>query len=232
MLSKEGKKEILNESNCKPIHEVNWNATDFNREIKRRIDLYVAEHLKSDDVLNRFKNLAEDIKKFRKEVLKDINAIENEWTEIEHSVEEYKSHLYFIQLGIITSPVWITVLATGLSLPAAIVGGVIFAVTSLIKWTRKTDEEIDDEYRKYLKVVTEEMRTLLNKKRGSLIDRMVDNVTDELSERVSALELRLDNISKKRTQILADQNKIVGLSLKVNTMVGNVNDLIESLECK
>lgn len=96
MLLKEGKKEILNELNCKFIDEVNWNVIDFNWEIKRRIDLYVVEYLKFDDVLNRFKNLVEDIKKFWKEVFIDINVIENEWIEIEYFVEEYKLYLYFI----------------------------------------------------------------------------------------------------------------------------------------
>lgn len=96
MLLKEGKKEILNELNCKFIYEVNWNVIDFNWEIKRRIDLYVVEYLKFDDVFNRFKNLVEDIKKFWKEVFIDINVIENEWIEIEYFVEEYKLYLYFI----------------------------------------------------------------------------------------------------------------------------------------
>lgn len=85
----------------------------------------------------------------------------------------------------------------GFGLFVVIVGGVIFVVIFLIKWIRKIDEEIDDEYCKYLKVVIEEMCIFFNKKCGLLIDRMVDNVIDEFSECVLVLELRLDNILKK-----------------------------------
>lgn len=232
MSTETGKNGILNPWNRKPIDDVNWNGTDFEPEIKARVDLYVSSFLQSEHVLKRFNNIAEEINRFRQEIFEIISDMENEWTRMDHYVHENESHLYLTQIGVLTSPVWIAALAFGFGLPAAIFGGICFVATAFFRWVTKTKEDIDHEYNKCKKTVLKQMQTLLREKCGSKIDIMVKNVAEELLQRVSALEKILENTSKTRDQILKNQNQLLNLSMRLSNMEECVNNLLESLDSK
>lgn len=61
-----GKYEILNPKGRRPISQVDWNKTDFEKEIRTRVDLYAVEYLQSDRVLEKFRNIVDEINGFRK----------------------------------------------------------------------------------------------------------------------------------------------------------------------
>lgn len=50
-----GKYEILNPKGRRPISQVDKNKTDFEKEIRTRVDLYAVEYLQSDRVLENFR---------------------------------------------------------------------------------------------------------------------------------------------------------------------------------
>lgn len=53
MSTSAGKYDVLNPSGRKPIDKVDWNRTDFEKEISARVDLYVVEYLQSNRVLKK-----------------------------------------------------------------------------------------------------------------------------------------------------------------------------------
>lgn len=57
--------------------------------------------------------------------------MESEWANLRPNVDENKekeSSIYLIKLGLLTSPVWMTVLVFGFGLPVAVFSGIVYAV--------------------------------------------------------------------------------------------------------
>lgn len=218
MSTSAGKYDVLNPSGRKPIDKVDWNRTDFEKEISARVDLYVVEYLQSNRVLKKFKKIAEEINDFRQKIISSLEKMESEWAKLKPNVEETESSTYLIQLGLLTSPVWIAALAFGFGIPAAVFGSIFFAVSSFFNWVTKTSKEIDDEYNRCIMAVPKRMNTLLEDKCGSNIRKMIEKVTKELLQHIEALTERLNQISEKRVQILANREVLLSLNPKINTM--------------
>lgn len=229
MSTSAGKYDVLNPKGRKPIAEVDWNKTNFEKEIRARVDLYVVEFLKSEGVLKKFKEISEEIREFRQKIKSSLEVMENKWARLNPDVEETESSTFLIQLGLLTSPVWIVALAFGFGIPAAIIGTIVFAVSSFFGLVVKTTKEIDDEYYKCIKSVPERMHTLLEKQCGSNIRLMVERVTKELLQDAEALNERLHQISEKRNEILANRKGLLRLVTQINTMETSVTKLREDL---
>lgn len=224
-----GKYDILNPTGRKRIAEVDWNKTDFEKEISARVDLYVVEYLQSDSVLEKFKKIAEEINEFRQKIISSLEKMESEWARLKPNVEETESSTFLIQLGLLTSPVWIAALAFGLGLPAAVFGGILFAVSSFFGWVTKTSKEIDDEYYRCIKAVPKRMYILLENKCGSNISTMIEKVTKDLFQCIEALKERLNQISEKCIQIIENREELLNLDTKINTMERIVIQLRDDL---
>lgn len=229
MSTSAGKYNVLNPTGRKPIAEVNWNKTDFEKEIWTRVDLYVVEFLKSEGVLKKFTEITEEIREFRQKIMASLDVMDNEWARLNPDDEETESSTFLIQLGLLTSPVWITALALGFGIPAAIFGGIVFAISSLFGLVVKTPKEIDDEYYKCIKSVPGRMHTLLEKQCGSNIRSMINKVTNELFQYAEALNERLHQISENRNEILANRKELICLVTQINTMGKCVTKLREDL---
>lgn len=227
-----GKYTILNPRGRKPIAEVNWNKTNFEKEIRVRVDLYVVEFLQSRDVLEKFKEIAEEIKEFRQNIISSLEEMEGEWAQLKPDVEETESSTFLIQIGLLTSPIWIAALAFGFGIPAAVFGGIIFALSSFLGWVTKTPKDIDDAYNKCIKSVPKRMHILLEKQCGSNITTMIEKVTNELIQYTEALNERLHQLSEKRNEILANRNVFLRLKTQINTMEKSVTKLREDLNLK
>lgn len=224
-----GKYDILNPTGRKPIAKVDWIKTDFEKEISARVDLYVVEYLQSDRVLEKFKKIAEEINEFRQKIISSLEEMESKWARLKPNVEENESSTFLIQIGFFTSPVWMTALAFGFGIPVAVFGGVIFALSSFLGWVTKTSTEIDNEYGKCISAVPQRMHTLLENKCGSNISTMIEKVTKELFQCIEALKERLNHISEKRIQIIANRDVLLSLDTKINTMEKFVLMLREDL---
>lgn len=224
-----GKYDILNPTGRERIANVNWNKTNFEKEISARVDMYVVEYLQSDNVLEKFKKIAEEINDFRQKIISSLEQMESEWARLKPNVEETESSTFLIQLGLLTSPVWIAALAFGLGLPAAVFGGLLFVFSSFLGLVTKTSKDIDDEYYKCIKAVPKRMYILLENKCGSNISTMIKKVTKELLQHIEALKERLNQISEKRIQILENREVLLDLDTKINTMERFVIQLREDL---
>lgn len=62
------------------------------------------------------------------------------------------------------------------------------------------------------------MRSLLDKNCESNISTMIEKVTKELIQIIEALKERLDQITEKRSQILANEVVLHSLNAKINTI--------------
>lgn len=224
-----GKNDILNPTGRTRIDKVDWYENNFEKEISARVDLYVVEYLQSDKVLEKFKKIAEEINEFRQKIISSLEKMESEWARLKPNVEETESSTFLIQLGLLTSPVWIAALAFGLGIPAAVFGGILFVLSSLFGRVTKTSKEIDDEYYRCIEAVPKRMYILLENKCGSNISTMIEKVTKDLFQCIEALKERLNQISEKRIQILENREVLLNLDTKINTMERFVIQLREDL---
>lgn len=120
MSTDEGKNKILNPAGRVSINNMNWNKADFEAKIKSRIDLYVKDFLKSDAVLNRYKNTGKKLQIFHDKIITKIKDLEGEPENINPLNEkDTESKTYLIQIGFLSSPAWLTALAFGVNIPAA-----------------------------------------------------------------------------------------------------------------
>lgn len=200
MSTSAGKYDVLNPSGRKPIDKVDWNRTDFEKEISARVDLYVVEYLQSNRVLKKFKKIAEEINDFRQKIISSLEKMESEWAKLKPNVEETESSTYLIQLGLLTSPVWIAALAFGFGIPAAVFGSIFFAVSSFFNWVTKTSKEIDDEYNRCIMAVPKRMNTLLEDKCGSNIRKNDRKGYERTSSTYRSINRKIkSNIGKTRS---------------------------------
>lgn len=217
MSTSAGKNYILNPTGQKRIAEVNWNKTDFEKEISARVDLYVTEYLQSDTVLQKFKKIAEEINDFRQKIISSLEQIEGEWARLKPNVEETESSNFLRQL------------AFSLRFPVTLFGSIIFAISAFIGKVTKTSNETDDEYYRCIKAVPKRMYILLENKCGSNISTMIEKVTNEHFQCIEELKEILFQISLNRTQILANRQALLNLKTKIITMENLVTELREGL---
>lgn len=143
MSTDEGKYKILNPPGRVSINNIYWNKADFEAKIKSRIDLSVTDFLKSDVVLNRYKNIGKKLQIFHDKIIAKIKDLEGEPENINPLNEkDTESKTYLIQIGFLSSPAWLTALAFGVNIPAAFFWW--FSVCRV--GVSKSTKEIDDEY--------------------------------------------------------------------------------------
>lgn len=231
MSTEEGKYRILNPAGRVSIADTDWNKTNFEGRIKSRVDLYVKNFLPSDAVVSRYKNIAREIESFYDQTIFSIKKIKKNSVDI-HPMkdEETESFTYLIRLGLISSPVWIAALAFGFGIPAAIIGGCAFAVSSFLGWVSKTPKDIDDEYEKCKSTVPRIIRTHLQKHFAEPLNKMVDSVTDYLIQRIEAEETRNKQVWDEREKIVANHHLLVKLAGKISALEETVISLRNKLQ--
>lgn len=231
MSTKEGKYRILNPAGRVSIAETNWNKTNFEARIKSRIDLYVKHFLQSDSVVKRHQDIVREIQSFYAQTKFSINAIENESVDVHPpNDEETESFTYLIQLGLISSPVWLAALAFGFGIPAAICGGCAFVISSFFGWVSKTTKDIDDEYKKCKNTVPAIIHTHLEKHFAEPINQMVDAVSQQLLKSIKEAEKRNEDVRKEGEQLLANRKLYCKFAREVSALEKTVTSLRENFD--
>lgn len=231
MSTENGKCDILNPAGRVSIAKTNWNKTNFEARIKSRVDLYVKQFLQSDAVVKRHQNIVREIESFYAQTKFSINTIENESVDIyPTNDEETESFTFLIQLGFISSPAWLAALAFGFGIPAAIVGGCAFVISSFWGWVSKTTKDIDDEYEKCKSTVPTIIHTHLEKHFSGQINKMVDAVSQHLLKCIEDVEIRNEKVLKEGEQIVANRKLYCKLAEEVSALEKTVTSLRRKLE--
>lgn len=231
MSTEKGKYRILNPAGRISIAKTDWNKTNFEGRIKSRVDLYVKNFLTSKSVVSRQESIAEEIQSFYDQTIFSIKTINEHSADI-HPMndEDTESFTYLIRLGLISSPVWIAALAFGFGIPAAIIGGCAFAVSSFLGWVSKTPKDIDDEYEKCKITVPKIMRIPLKKHFAEPLNQMVDAVTDYLIKCIKAEETKDNQVWDEREKIVANYHLLVKLDGEISDLKKTVISLRNELQ--
>lgn len=231
MSTDEGKNRILNPAGRVSIADTNWNKTNFEARIKSRIDLYVKHFLQSDSVVKRHQDIVREIQSFYAQTQFSIKTIANESVDMYPLYDnETESFTYLIQLGFISSPVWLAALAFGFGIPAAIIGGCAFVISSFFGWVSKTTKEIDDEYEKCKSTVPTIIHAHLEKHFAEPINQMVDAVSQYLLQCIEGEETRNKTVWEEREKIVANHHLLGKLAREVSSLEKTVTSLRRKLE--
>lgn len=226
-----GKEKILNPPGRTPLSKVDWNKTDFEKEIEERVDAYVESYLQSDGVMERYKDIQIEVNLFHDKVNEILVEMESEWIETRQVIHGFDPGNFLIAFGLLTSPLWFAALAIGFGVAAAVVAGVSFVLGALFGWNRKTDIEIYTEYNRYKATIRKKICKHLDENCGLIIVKLVDKVTDDvLPKRIQAFETMIRQISESRAKVLANQEVLKNLAMQINAMEETVTGLIKSLK--
>lgn len=226
-MSKDSEKEIiLNPSDGTPMMEVTWHPTQFANEINIRITEYVNNRLQSEQVLQKFEDVKNEIIKFYREVSTDLSAMENEWTNVvkTEGFGEYRreepSDLDDLPLQIKIPVVALSVLVmVALAVLGIIASPVLIPTLLIMSRDDRKRTIIEEVYDNYKENIRGEIRKHLQKNCGGPLNDLVENVTkDLLPSRIIFLENMIKTLLQTREKILMDIETLEELKEKVDAM--------------
>lgn len=231
MSTSAGRTKVLNPPDRTPIADINWGTTDFEKEIEARVDLYVEKFLQSDGVLKRYECIQIEINKFCEQVISDLSGMEKEWIESFPDTWSFSPTNVLLSLGALTSPVWMAALAVGFGLAAAALAGVAFLIGAFWGWfTRKTDEEINNEYNKHLAKIRRKICDHLDENCGVIIIKLIVKVTEDvLPKKLKTFKTMIEQISETKDKIKANKKRLKVNAVKIRNMEDTVTKLSECL---
>lgn len=223
MLHESVKKEILNPPRRPEMMEVPWFPSKFVEEINIRITEYVNRHLQSGQVLQRFKDVKNEINSFYKEVATDLSDMEKEWTDVDgykRFCEKYTRNepTDFVDLPLeIKIPlVAVSVLAIAVSI---IISPILIPVALILSRDERKRQLIDEVYNEYTAKIPDKIEKHLKNHCGDPLHDMVKNITNDLlPPRIVFLEHLIKTTSQTRDKILMDINSLKELKEKVDAM--------------
>lgn len=226
-----GRDKILNPPGRTPITKVDWNKTDFEKEIEARVDSYVENYLQSSGVLKRYKDIQIEVNSFHDRINESLLKMESEWVETRQVVSglDHPGNL-LIAFGAFTSPIWFAALAMGFGVAAAVVAGVTLFFSALFGWNTKTVVQINTGYYRYRSTIRRKICKHLDENCGLVIIKLVNKVTDDiLPKRIQALQTMIRQILETRDKVLANQKALKNLAMQINAMEETVTGLTKSL---
>lgn len=233
MESDAGKEKVLNPPGHKPILKVEWHPNVFQDKVKERVSLYVTEYLKSQDVLDRFQKIKDETTTFYRKIALDISEMENCWTKEKTnrvgtlSDDNDISTASMIGFVLATSPVWLPLLATGIGLTIAI-SPILFPVIKFLGREKRKNKIIDEEYSKCISSVREFIQSELQSNQGRVINAFIDKVTtDLLFRQIQTLKKMIEQLTKSRSQIIANVNSLEFLARKIEPIDKSVRELLD-----
>lgn len=220
-----GKDKILNPCGQTPIMKVDWQPKLFCEIICFRVNSYAEAVLRSEDVLQKFKDIQIEITSFYERILSDILQMESDWRNDiadELSTDETSvSTAAVVGVVIASSPLWFPLLAAGLGLGLAL-GGVTIAlspvlipVLAYLGRDERKKKVIDEEYNNCKKAI-----------RSLVINQLLLKVTDDLlPRRIKLLETMIQQLTESRNEIIANKKVLLNLEAKVKSLESSAKEL-------
>lgn len=236
MSQREVKHKILNPEGKKSIMKtVKLDEDEISSTVKQRVVNYIKQRMSSQEVCQKFFDLRDEVISFFVKTSSKIASMEDDW--IKKQTLDFSKTLHYVNawspyvtIAIATSPIWITaVIAIGaafLGICAAI--SPIALPVWLYRLTKnwKKEELIDKYYSQYQGSIKE----LINNEfeANTVMKKMITNVTEEvLPRRLLHLETIINQLSISRTQILANQERIANLFIKLEVIMKSATSLEE-----
>lgn len=221
-----GKKIILNPSDVTPMMEVKWHPTRFANEINIRITEYVNNRLQSEQVLQKFEDVKNEIISFYREVSTDLSAMENQWTNVVKtgSFGEYRREgpsdqddlPLQIKIPVVALSVLVMVALVALGI---MVSPVLIPTLLIMSRDDRKRRIIDEVYDKHKDKIRGEIQKHLKKNCGDPLNDLAENVTkDLLPSRIIFLENMIKTLLQTREEILMDMETLEELKKKVDAM--------------
>lgn len=234
MLDESVKREILNPPRRPEMMEVPWFPSKFVDEINIRITEYVNHHLQSGQVLQRFKDVKNEINSFYKEVATDLSDMEKEWTDVagyKRFCEKYTRNeptdFVDLPLEIKIPVVAVSVLAIAVSI---IISPVLIPVALILSRDERKRQLIDEVYNEYTAKIPDEIQKHLKNHCGDPLHDMVEDITNDLlPPRIVFLKHLIKTTSQTRDKILMDINSLKELKEKVDAMKSSAAEIQAAL---
>lgn len=237
MSQTECKHNILNPKDEKPIIKtVKCDEDEISSTVKQRVVNYIKQRLSSQDVRKKFFDLRDEVYLFYEKTSSKITSMEDDWIKkptldsATKTLIAVNSWAPYVNFAIATSPIWIT---AAIDIGAAFLG--ICAVISPIalplwlyrlniNWEKK--ELIEKYYNQYQRSIEELINNELET--NMIMKKMITNITEEvLPRRLLHLETIINQLSISRTEILANQEKIANLFIKLEVIMKSATSLEE-----
>lgn len=231
-----GKDKILNPCGQTPIMKVDWQPKLFCEIICFRVNSYAEAVLRSEDVLQKFKDIQIEITSFYERILSDILQMESDWRNDiadELSTDETSvSTAAVVGVVIASSPLWFPLLAAGLGLGLAL-GGVTIAlspvlipVLAYLGRDERKKKVIDEEYNNCKKAIRSLVSNQLEIGPAKVINQLLLKVTDDLlPRRIKLLETMIQQLTESRNEIIANKKVLLNLEAKVKSLKSSAKEL-------
>lgn len=237
MLTPAGKDKVLNPPGHKPIMKIDWQPNVFTEKVQERVKMYVSEYLQTKDVLQKFRKIKDETASFYQKKSSDLSKMETGWTGCTEdktsktptlSKEDSElSTASFVGIVLATSPLWIPLLATGVGLTIA-ASPIIFPVVKFLGRDKRKEKLIDEEYRRCLLSIKGLICKELETNQGSVINKFVDRVTDDLIlGRIQSLQKMIHQLSKSRSEIISNVDTLSYLAKNIKSIEGSATELLD-----
>lgn len=231
-----GKEKILNPPGRKPIQKFEWHPHVFQNKVRERVSMYVLKTLKSQQVLQTFSKIKDEVLSFYQKTSLNLFDIESCWTEDreERIRERYVrgddteiSDASLLGIFLATSPVWLPLLATGIGL-TIVVSPILFPLIKFLGRKDRKNEIIDEEYNSCRSSFRDVIRKKLEANQGFVISKLLDKVTSDLVlRRIQSLKIRIELITKSRSEIIANAKSLGLLAQKIKSIDDSATALLE-----
>ncbi|XP_062611965.1 uncharacterized protein LOC134273763 [Saccostrea cucullata] len=236
MSSDIGKERILNPKDWLPIMEVTYVPNVLDEEVRDRIDRYIDEKVRSPEVVERFKNIKDDILSFYKEISTEIERLENEWTGTPTVISSDKEEIYkeesiapYVAGVIATAPIWFPLLAAGFAIAVAS-APVVAPIIAYLRSDSRKKKIIDKEYEKSKSLFKSKMCNSMEENHGDALNKLILKITDVLLQRrIKFIEETIKELSENRDKIIANQKSLDSLSEQIKSIKEAAEELKQTL---
>lgn len=231
-----GKKKILNPPRRKPIKKFGWRPHVFQDKVRERVSMYVLETLNSDDVLQTFNKIKDELLDFYQNISLDISDIEKCWTEeregrvLKRNVKRDDTEISdgtIVGIALATSPVWLPLLATGIGLTIA-ASPIIFPLMRYLGRKDRKNEIIDEEYDNCKSSIQKVISKKLEANQGQFINKLLEKVTAGLVlRRIKSLTKMIELITISRNEIIVNSYSLSLLAKEIKSIEDSATALFE-----
>lgn len=211
MSTSAGRHNILNPEGYSAILDLQWAPEKFSEEVRWRVDNFIRNYLRSDDVQKIFQPFHLKIQNLKSRILQEFSQLEkelinetNDRTSIEDSNESTDLPIKEILLSavfgisVILSPIWLAVYS--------------FKNRQKIKL-----ELIDEAYKKCMLTVAEDIRKEVNLMWGDILKAEVKDITEDiLKRRIESQHKMSQQLVEFRKENIARRDKLLGLEKQVD----------------
>lgn len=216
------KEEILNPLGEERLSSYT-NIFTYPRIIHKRVVSFINEFLQSDEVLQRFENIKEELKSECQEIVRNLRKMENDWIDSTNSeavpitLEIPNVHYDFSLLDIVRLILSLTFIISPFS-------------------EERKEATVNSIYDKYTSTIEDKLFNHLQTNQVSMFNTIAEKVTKILLPQwINSLEETIKIFQEKRADILKNQTLLADMKMRVEELqdsLEKINSLPEKYNMK